>query len=227
MTLTKHFYKPRASEGELYVEDFVDMDPVTGALRPWKCEASLRVFRVKVSGIPFQAPSFYQDQEQKQEEIQDQEHDLQRRVFQRLSRFQRLEDLALGHFHENYTPIDGSQVNADDNTTYYDQPYGQTGWDFSLHSGLGLLGGLKEMRRFSKKMTPPSTVGVDEVKWMVSQWPKLESIRGLVASPEKEETDVDEDVAEAQGKDDGQVVKWLEKHCPWIWVDRCDFWSNF
>jgi hypothetical protein len=33
-------------------EAFIDQDPDTGLLKPWKCEASLKTLKVMIVGIP-------------------------------------------------------------------------------------------------------------------------------------------------------------------------------
>lgn len=50
--------------------------------------------------------------------------------------------------------------------------------EFSLESGLGLLAGLKEMRMLDVRCTA-HYIGVAELEWMHTNWPKLERIRGL------------------------------------------------
>lgn len=50
--------------------------------------------------------------------------------------------------------------------------------EFSLESGLRLLGGLKEMRMLDVQSTAHN-IAVAELAWMHVNWPKLERIRGL------------------------------------------------
>lgn len=51
--------------------------------------------------------------------------------------------------------------------------------EFSLESGLYMLEGMKELRVLDVRMTAHN-IGVEELEWMYSNWPKLEKIRGLV-----------------------------------------------
>ncbi|KAG0282666.1 hypothetical protein BGZ96_000251 [Linnemannia gamsii] len=50
--------------------------------------------------------------------------------------------------------------------------------EFSLECGLGLLSGLKEMRMLDVRSTAHN-IGVAELEWMHTNWPKLERISGL------------------------------------------------
>ncbi|KAH7032442.1 hypothetical protein BKA57DRAFT_510671 [Linnemannia elongata] len=52
--------------------------------------------------------------------------------------------------------------------------------EFSLKSGLGLLGGLKELRVLDVRKTA-HRIGVDELEWMRKNWPKLEEVKGLMS----------------------------------------------
>ena len=60
--------------------------------------------------------------------------------------------------------------------------------DMSLHSGLDLLGGLKQLRVLSA-MRMVMLIGVEEVRWMAESWPILEAIKGLNADEEELEAD--------------------------------------
>ncbi|KAF9900115.1 hypothetical protein EC991_007906 [Linnemannia zychae] len=50
--------------------------------------------------------------------------------------------------------------------------------EFSLESGLGLLAGLKELQVLDVCWTA-HRIGVEELKWMHTNWPNLKSIKGL------------------------------------------------
>ncbi|OAQ25135.1 hypothetical protein K457DRAFT_129237 [Linnemannia elongata AG-77] len=52
--------------------------------------------------------------------------------------------------------------------------------EFSLKSGLGLLGGLKELRVLDVRKTA-HRIGVEELEWMHENWPKLEKVKGLMS----------------------------------------------
>jgi hypothetical protein len=77
--------------------------------------------------------------------------------------------------------------------------------EFSLDSGLSLLGRLKEMRMLDVRSTAHN-IGVAELEWMHTNWPKLERIRGL-------ETDWRWSVRHAEGPAaKAAVEEWMAAH---------------
>jgi len=79
---------------EMYAEQFVDLDPMTGAPSPWPCEKSLRVLKVVVANVSHN-PKCYHSATQSQ-------------VYRRLARFENLETLWMGH--QPYMTGDTQQV---------------------------------------------------------------------------------------------------------------------
>lgn len=151
-------------------EDFIDRDPSTGLLRTWKCEASLRVLRVKITGIP--RPDLEENYDDKGDSGQGRE--IQSQVYDRLSRLTNLETLWLGH-DPTYAPI-----------SYYQPNYHQDDClEMSLESGLHKLAGLRELKELNVKLMG-TRIGLEEVQWMVEHWPRLRAIYGLNGHMEEE-----------------------------------------
>ncbi|KAG0278491.1 hypothetical protein BGZ96_002361 [Linnemannia gamsii] len=173
-------------------EDFIDQDSLSDQLNPWACEASLKVFRARIGGIP--RPS-----ENLQEQYPGETQDIHKRVYKRLARLTHLERLELG----NQGPVSswnyGRDPPAGPKTT---DKWGNhiDGLDMSLNSGLQMLEALKDLRVVSVMMILTS-IGVEEVCWMVCNWPKLEAVRGLkIYAVDAEE----------------EAYKWLAKNHPQI-----------
>ncbi|KAG0217885.1 hypothetical protein BGX33_009317 [Mortierella sp. NVP41] len=194
---------------EFSAQDFFDLDTSSGSLKPWKSESSLKVFRAKISGIPrpdvvLTYNGYWRGTYGPEDTYADQSQEVQRRVYERLSRFERLEELGLGHDDRDLeTPYfrrdkAGGQV-------YFDSHYQYECLEMSLESGLGMLEGLKELRDVNV-FRMATRIGVDEVQWMAESWPKLRALRGL--KTEKHERGADE---------------WLRENCPWIYSNRCTF----
>lgn len=88
---------------------FIDADPSSGSLNPWACEATLRIFRAKLSKVhrPDITQTFIRfpltDGMVVEETYPGQSRDIQSRVYGRLARLTRLERLELGHEDRNLT----------------------------------------------------------------------------------------------------------------------------
>ncbi|KAF9200959.1 hypothetical protein BGZ59_002978, partial [Podila verticillata] len=186
-----------AHETHFLAKDFIDFDQTSNSLAAWKSESSLKVFRAKVMGIPRPGVVPHDHYEPPPEKVlreayPGQSQELQHRVYERLARFSHLEKLQLGHdsrdVGDEFLYIDG------------DVDYQYECLEMSLKSGLWILEGLDQLRVLNV-MRMETRIGVEEVKWMVKHWPKLQAIHGL---------NVDRDEREA-----GQ---WLKQECPWIQV---------
>jgi len=145
---------------------FIDRDPSTGSLRPWKCEDSLKVLEIKVIGIP--RPDIAVETER--EAYPGQGRDIQSQVYDRLARLTNLERLWLGdkvygEYFEDDPPTDP-------------MPYQIDCLELSLESGLHKLSGLKAMQALNVSGMR-SKIGVKEVHWMAEHWPKLRIIYGI------------------------------------------------
>jgi hypothetical protein len=133
---------------------FVDQDLGTGILKPWKCEASLKVLKVMVVGIP--RPDLEGDDVIK-ETYPGEGREIQGQVYDRLARLTNLETLWFGD-------TCGSA--------------GVKSPEMSLESGLGKLSGLKKLKELNV-VGFLTRIGVEEVQWMVENWPKLRIIYGF------------------------------------------------
>jgi len=123
---------------------FIDQDPDTGSLVPWKCEGSLNVLKITINGIPKAGMGAYHEIV---EEYPGQGREIQGLVYDRLVRLSSLETLWLG---DSY----------------------HCSLELSLESGLDKLSelrSLKELRCRSSVLR----FGVKEAQWMVEHLPRL------------------------------------------------------
>ncbi|KAF8948414.1 hypothetical protein BGZ47_004996 [Haplosporangium gracile] len=191
--------------------DFIDADLSSNSLKPWECESTLKVFRAKISGIPRPniTRTFHghpvKDGMLIQEAHPNQSQEILHRVYERLGRLTRLERLELGHedrntFDESRTFDDPADVESmDDKDHQYDC------LDMNLRSGLRMLEGLKQLRVLSV-VRMATLIGVEEVQWMVQNWPKLNRLDGLNYGE----------------SDEVAAYKWLREHYPRIQSFQCD-----
>ncbi|KAG0375260.1 hypothetical protein BGX24_009343 [Mortierella sp. AD032] len=171
-------------------EDFIDLDPITNTLRTWACESTLQLFSAKIGSIPrpditlthYGLPRAEDENgfavDVLQETYSGQSLELQTRIYERLSRFSRLESLALGHDDRDFDNDDRyiSDVNGD--LAFGDEDFQYDCMAFSLDSGLQALESLKDLKDLNV-FRMATAIGVDEIQWMTRAWPKLESLVGL------------------------------------------------
>ncbi|KAF9127322.1 hypothetical protein BG015_004557, partial [Linnemannia schmuckeri] len=125
-------------------------------------------------------------------------YEMQQIVYSQLGKLTRLKELWLGHDipdlddEENYHPTE-----VDGQWRYIDPDEQFECLEFSLRSGLNLLSGLTELRVLNMDRMN-IRVGLSEVQWMASRWPRLEKIVGLVV----------------QGEAVPKYVQWLYDHRP-------------
>jgi hypothetical protein len=151
-------------ETHISAQDFIHLDSFTSSLTPWPCESTLKVLRARISGILRPGVTKIA-----QEQYSGQRINLQRQVYGRLARFTNLERLELGHEGVSYDyqfpfqPSPGEEVRGecDDHVDCL---------DMSLDSGLAMLEGLTKLRELSIQRMATS-IGVEEVKWMIRHWP--------------------------------------------------------
>ncbi|KAK3844338.1 MAG: hypothetical protein J3R72DRAFT_438590 [Linnemannia gamsii] len=171
-------------------EDFIDLDPITNTLRPWACESTLRRFSAKIGGIPrpdvtlthYGLPRSEDEDgfavDVLQETYSGQSQELQTRIYERLSRFSRLELLALGHDDRDFEN-DGRYIfNADGDPGFGDEDFQYDCMAFSLESGLQALESLKGLKELNV-FRMATVIDVEEIQWMTRTWPKLENLVGL------------------------------------------------
>jgi len=139
---------------EIDFKAFIDLDPDTGAPKPWKCEAFLKELKVIITGIP--RPDM-EGEDAVEEAYPGEGRETQGRVYDRLARFTNLKTLWLG----------------DDESIYYIWSL-----EMSLESGLGKLSGLKKLREVSVLRTE-TRIGLEEAQWMTANWPRLRAIYGV------------------------------------------------
>lgn len=141
----------------------IDQDPDTGSLKAWSCEASLRVLRVKIIGIPRPDLIGYRSTK---ESCPDQGREIQGQVYDRLARLTNLETLWLGH---------GPYIVC---KRYVDGKEECDGLEMSLESELHRLARLKFLRDLNV-FCIKSRIGLKEAQWMIEYWPRLRIIYGL------------------------------------------------
>ncbi|KAG0248566.1 hypothetical protein BG011_010136 [Mortierella polycephala] len=120
-------------------KDFIDLDPASNSLKPWKCESSHKVFSAKIMGIPRPdiTLSFYGLPQ------------LQRGVYERLARLTHLEQLDLGHDDRDFGSEDLFVVDVNGKYVYGDPHYQYDCLEMGPKNGLGILEGLRELRELS------------------------------------------------------------------------------
>ncbi|KAG0262162.1 hypothetical protein BG011_000282 [Mortierella polycephala] len=163
------------------------------ARRPWACQG-LEVFRCRIVGI--------ERLDSAEQEVYDRVTTLgysagfseaeeaivnkfqrgrmqQRQVYDRLASFPNLEVLDLGY--ENRNPWaykgDGWYKKDGEDFIQYGGPITDT-MELSLESGLDRLGALKGLKMFGFEAVD-HRIGVKELEWMASSWPRLELMYGL------------------------------------------------
>jgi len=132
---------------------FVDLDPDTGALLPWKCERSLKVLQVTLEGITrlgFEGEAALANREREVEIL----------LYDRLARLTNLEVLRLRGYSSR-----GSRPGC---------------LRMSLDNGLRRLSELTHLRELDVSGMG-TRMSVQEVQWMVIHWARLRSIRGFDA----------------------------------------------
>ncbi|KAG0217883.1 hypothetical protein BGX33_009315 [Mortierella sp. NVP41] len=166
--------------------DFIDLDPATNALKPCPYESKLKHFSAKVLGIPrpdvtltyYGRPFEEADVDMLQEIHFGQSRELRRRVYKRLSRLTQLEVLRLGHDDRDFKMNDDSVEYGEGQFIMDDKHYQYGCLEVSLDIGLRMLESLKELRVLNVMRMTTST-GVEEVRLMAENWPKLKEIHGL------------------------------------------------
>ncbi|KAK3810907.1 MAG: hypothetical protein J3Q66DRAFT_350467 [Benniella sp.] len=171
------------STGNMYpcfsADKFVDRDPSTGSLATWACETSLKVLIAKIRGIP--RPDLSGQNEDTQSS---QGQAIQTLVHDRLARLIHLETLWLGNRPDESLQNRNEQCDC---------------LEMSLESGLYKLTGLKRLKELIVSGMK-TKIGVKEVQWMATHWPRLRVIHGLERDKE-------------EGK---KAVEWLQEHHPEI-----------
>ncbi|KAK3810888.1 MAG: hypothetical protein J3Q66DRAFT_350431 [Benniella sp.] len=168
-------------------DEFIDRDLETGLYRPWACEPSLKVLKVQILDIPSKAMGLWG---RIQESYPGQGREIQELVYGRLARLTNLETLWLGR--KPYRKV-GSK------------PRGKLPYclEMSLESGLHKLSTLKKLEELNVTCLVVR-IGVEEVQWMVENWPRLRVIYGL----------------DGNSGSGNKAVEWLKEHRPGIKLSR-------
>ncbi|KAK3844363.1 MAG: hypothetical protein J3R72DRAFT_438720 [Linnemannia gamsii] len=200
--------------GHISASSFIDLDIAANTIRPWACESTLTTFRAKILGIPrpdvtlthYGLPRANVEGVQVlQEGHPGQGREFQDRVYERLSRFTRLEILGLGHDDRDFGAHFDFVEDVDGEWVLGDEDYQYDCLEMNLDSGLhklGTLTGLKELNLFRMA----TRIEVEDVVWMAMNWPNLEVLYGL--NTEADEWEADE---------------WMEENCPHITMRSCTF----
>ncbi|KAG0241083.1 hypothetical protein B0O80DRAFT_451386 [Mortierella sp. GBAus27b] len=174
--------------GGFPVEVFLDKDPNTGTLKSWACEKTLKTFGATIDGIPrpgeeraYRAEEAYPGQGREK----------QGQVYDRIARFTNLEVLSLGNLPRPPGVKSWGQANRE---TYC--------MEMSLESGLDKLSELNSMQELNVEGLK-TRIGLQEVQWMTTHWPRLRALYGL----------------DKEG-DSKEAVEWLETHHPEIQLLR-------
>lgn len=201
---------PHVDASRMLALDVTNADSSSDSLSPWACESTLTVLRVKILGIP--RPDIvktYSGQPLEEgmvlpEDYVGQGRDIERRVYERLARFTRLEQLELGHEDRNLNNPNRKLRERTVLGRLDDIGHQYECLEMSLKSGLQTLEGLKELKVLGLvRMT--TTIGVADVQWMVQSWPKLRRVDGL----------------NIRDGDEAVASKWLQENCPWIKLFQC------
>ncbi|KAK3812565.1 MAG: hypothetical protein J3R72DRAFT_462761 [Linnemannia gamsii] len=166
------------------------LDHVQGlADRNWVLGPSMEHLQLNIEGVPRPDVSYRQNGEppillpQLDPALR---FDVQRWIYTQLNRMVNLQELILGITDFSQRRLSHIEVDASLDSVALEEAllvHGVRGFnygtmEFSLQSGLGLLVGMKEMRLLDVRRTA-HRIGVAELEWMHTNWPKLETIRGL------------------------------------------------
>lgn len=200
--------------------------------RTWALGPSVEFLQLKLLGVP--RPDVWHNQcggclvnlnEQMDVDLR---FEVQRWIYTKIGRLPGVQELVLGitDFDQpaftNYGLNPPLSASLDEEDTFEEDLaahdmhlFHYSSLEFSLASGLGLLGGLKELRVQDVRKTA-HRIGVEELDWMSKNWPKLEVVRGLVS---KRRCSVDQD--DGPGVKDA-VDAWMTAHPPGI---GCSFYA--
>ncbi|KAG0212246.1 hypothetical protein BGX28_006599 [Mortierella sp. GBA30] len=186
------FFKEHAREFRAH--DSIDADSRSGTLNSWACETTLRVLNTKIVGIPRPKVANGEGRHRTPhaEASACQRKDLQRRVYERLSRFINLEELCLGHD----ASTSDHPIPSGDGEEHNDFQYKCL--EIILESGLDQLKNLRNLRVLNVRWME-QRIGVEEVQWMTLHSPRLRQIRGLCNS-----------------RSNLKAMEWLQENTPMV-----------
>ncbi|KAG0284739.1 hypothetical protein BGZ96_010911 [Linnemannia gamsii] len=212
---------------EVHAADAFRQHIEDGRDRTWALGPSMRVLHMQVVGVPRPDVLWRCDSTPLKPWMVDvldnsRRYEVQRWVYEQLGRMTGLEELVLGMVDVCFEGLGDYMPEDDDDDmttveflTQLEDAMEDDDWlhrfinyqclEFSLESGLELLGGLKELRMLDVKSTA-HRIGVAELEWMHVNWPKLKEIKDLVSER-----------TWAGDAEDGLVVmdaveEWMEAH---------------
>ncbi|KAK3811015.1 MAG: hypothetical protein J3Q66DRAFT_350787 [Benniella sp.] len=162
-TLLCSHWRYESNQSPINAKVFVDVDPDTGSLKPWKCEKSLKVLKTQITGIP--RPDL-KEGAIVAEVHPGQARELHSQVYDRLARLTNLERLQLG--------------------TTSIKPQSDC-LEMSLESGLDKLSGLNKLKELNIS-SMHTRIGVKEAQWIAERWLRLRTITGLCENEQNEES---------------------------------------
>lgn len=206
-------------------QQFVSFFSLTTSSSPWSSAQTLKVLRVAIE--LFDQPSaaggaanLYSSFSLSSSSLPSLQssvgdlHELQHEVCQILGSFTALEELSLGvHCEKDKTCSFFPRLFQQDNCL-----------ELMLESGLGLMGGLKQLRVLNVSRMA-HRIGLEEVKWMRAHWPQLHTVLGLLRVENLEYLPVDapylaspERKARKEGSEESerQVLGWIGEHFSWL-----------
>ncbi|KAG0070982.1 hypothetical protein BGZ89_011941 [Linnemannia elongata] len=147
---------------------------------------------------------------------QQESHFVQRGVLRQLGQLTRLRRLHLGRCGRNWDMPEYSQLEIRGiRTMAVDAYFDRNCLELSLESGLNELAGLKQLEELGVTQMA-HRIGLIEVQWMVENWPRLRTIRGLMYQ------DCDNEVYGNAVTVAGSLIESEPEHVKWIRENRPD-----
>jgi len=224
----------------------------SAATMTWACASSLRILRMMIGGLGTSSsyasrPTSHNmtgafmdrtttttpSSDKRKEKTVDQ--DLQRQIYRFLGSLTHLQELCLGfgseNENENKYKDQKSEATKDLKKSIFTLPdhqaHQQDCLEFSLDSGLHLLGGLQSLRVLNVARMN-HRIRLAEIQWMCRAWPRLELIEGLLKIKSLERLNTSSDynmdaVGPSQAlwggqrreeEEEEEVVSWIKEHHP-------------
>ncbi|KAK3837828.1 MAG: hypothetical protein JOS17DRAFT_731940 [Linnemannia elongata] len=146
---------------------------------PWSCRWIAHL-EIRISGIP--RPDIYTDYKNRLAPTllgvsMNQSRAIQRQVYAQLGQLNLLQTLSLGAD----SPLAELEITTDKNGTrvFFDRRLQLSCLEMTLESGLGLLAGLRDLKRLTV-VNMDHRIGVAELQWMEKSWPNIKRVTGLV-----------------------------------------------
>ncbi|KAG0272175.1 hypothetical protein BGZ95_012085 [Linnemannia exigua] len=201
-------------DGQALIDSITLPTQYTSATATWACAKSLRVLRMMIGGLgrtPSSPLITTVNNSNAMDTTADGHLDLQRKIYRFLGSLTALEELSLG-----FGPEDNSIF-----TLLQHQGRQNNCLEFSLDSGVELLGGLKSLRVLNVARMNHK-IGLAEVQWMCSAWPRLHLMEGLLKIKSMEQwmsTTNDaivgwSDNLREDRRRESEILHWLKEHRP-------------